>query len=213
MQLDADAQLTLDRMAPATPGPLGVGLGTTDHDVPFHCSTRVPVGFPLPDPTTAPTAQQSEPLTQVASKSPPPSPPGNGSGTSVHVVPFQASMSGLADDGPGPARFPKLMPTAQHWSALAQVEPSRTSSAPVPGTVATYQPDVAASAVCIDAIPVLPSAPATNSRAVESAADPTPNVRDARRRYELRSHHTIVALGTESTTDSRLRADKNHPIG
>ena len=48
MQLDADAQLTLERMAPTTPGPLGVGLGTTDHDVPFHCSMRVPVGFPLP---------------------------------------------------------------------------------------------------------------------------------------------------------------------
>ena len=107
MQLDADVQLTLERMAPTTPGPLGVGLGTTDHDVPFHCSMRVPVGFPLPDPTTAPTAQQSEPLTQVASKSPPPSPPGNGIGTSVHVVPFQASMSGLADDGPGPAEIPQ----------------------------------------------------------------------------------------------------------
>src|ERR1700733_11379873 len=104
MQLDADAQLTLERMAPATPGPLGVGLGTTDHDVPFHCSISVPVGFPLPDPTTAPTAQQSEPLTQVAPKSPPPSPPGNGSETIVHDVPFQVSKSGLADDGPGPAR-------------------------------------------------------------------------------------------------------------
>ncbi len=76
-----------------------MGLGTTDHDVPFHCSMRVPVGFPLPVATTAPTAQQSEPLTQVASKSPPPSPPGNDVGTSVHVVPFQASTSGLTDDG------------------------------------------------------------------------------------------------------------------
>jgi len=98
MQLDADAQLTLERMAPTTPAPLGVGLGTTDHDVPFHCSVRVPVGFPLPVATTAPTAQQSEPLTQVTSKSPPPSPPGNGIGTSVHDVPFQASRSGLGDD-------------------------------------------------------------------------------------------------------------------
>jgi hypothetical protein len=169
MQLDADAQLTLERMAPTTPGPLGVGLGTTDHDVPFHCSMRVPVEFPVPDPTAAPTAQQSEPLTQVASKSPPPSPPGNGIGTSVHVVPFQASMSGLADDGPGPARFPKLMPTAQHWSALAHVEPSRTSSSPVPGTVATYQPEVAASAVGVDTIPIPPTNPAANTT-LESAA-------------------------------------------
>jgi hypothetical protein len=98
MQLDADAQLTLERRAPTTPGPLGVGLGTTDHDVPFHCSMRVPVGFPLPAATAAPTAQQSEPLTQVMSKSPPPSPSGNGIGTSVHVVPFQASISGLGND-------------------------------------------------------------------------------------------------------------------
>src|SRR5580704_12497465 len=130
MQLDADVQLTLDRMAPATPGALGVGLGTTDHAVPSQCSARVPVGFPVPDPTTAPTAQQSEPLRQVAPKRPPPSPSGNDKGTSVHVVPFQDSMRGLADDGPGPVRFPKLMPTDQHSSALAQVEPRRTSSAP-----------------------------------------------------------------------------------
>jgi hypothetical protein len=98
MQLDADAQLTLERRAPTTPGPIGVGLGTTDHDVPFHCSIRVPVGFALPAATAAPTAQQSEPLTQVASKSPPPSPSGNGIGTSVHVAPFHASISGLGND-------------------------------------------------------------------------------------------------------------------
>src|SRR5580704_4386565 len=98
MQLDADAQLTLVRTVPTTPGPLGEGLGTADHDTPFHCSMRVPVGFPLPAATVAPTAQQSEPLTQVASKSPPPSPSGNGTGTSVQVVPFQASTSGFGND-------------------------------------------------------------------------------------------------------------------
>ncbi len=45
------------------------------------------------------------------------------------------------------------MPTAQHWSALAHVEPSRTSSEPVPGTVATYHPDGAAAAVCVERSP------------------------------------------------------------
>ena len=63
-----------------------------------------------------------------------------------------------------------MMPTAQHWSALAHVEPSRTSSAPVPGTVATYQPDVAASAVCVDTTPVPPSSAVTMKTTVESAA-------------------------------------------
>ena len=151
MQLDADAQLTLERMAPTTPGPLGVGLGTTDHVLPFHCSMSVPVGFPLPAVTAPPTAQQSEPLTQVASKRPPPSPSGNGSGTSVHVEPFQDSMSGLGNDWP-PPMFSRVMPTAQHSSELAHVEPMRTSSEPVPGTVATYHPDGAACAGCVDTI-------------------------------------------------------------
>ena len=172
MQLDAEAQLTLERMAPTTPGALGVGLGTMDHDAPFHCSMRVPVGFPLPDPTTAPTAQQSEPLMQVAPKSPPPSPPGNGTGTSVHVVPFQDSISGLADDGLPPPRFIKVMPTAQHWTALAHAELRRTSSAPVPGTVETYQPDVAASAFCVEPSPVMPSSAVASRVKVEIVATP-----------------------------------------
>ena len=170
MQLDTDTQLTLERMAPTTPEPLGEGLGTTDHDVPFHCSMRVPVGFPVPDPTTAPTAQQLEPLIHVASKSPPPSPPGNGIGErgsmSCHSRPQRV---GLAVDGPLPPTFPKVMPAAQHWRALTQVEPRKTSSSPVPGTVATYQPDVDASAVGTVPIPPHSAAAATTP---ESTAAP-----------------------------------------
>jgi hypothetical protein len=98
MQLVVDTQLTLERTAPTTPGPLGVGLGTMVHDVPFHCSMRVPVGFPLPAVAAPPTAQQSEPVTQVAPKSPPPSPSGNGVWAIVHVAPFQASTSGVGND-------------------------------------------------------------------------------------------------------------------
>ena len=62
-QLDADVQLTPCRSAPPTPGPVGVGLGTIDQEEPFQFSIRVPLGFPPPlTPSTAPTAQQSDPL-------------------------------------------------------------------------------------------------------------------------------------------------------
>ena len=54
--------------------------------------------------------------------------------------------------------FTMVMPTAQHWRALAQVDPRRTSSAPVPGMVATYQPDGAAP---LPAWPTIPTAPRT----------------------------------------------------
>ena len=40
--------------------------------------------------------------------------------------------------------FSMEIPTPQHWTALAHVDPSKTSSAPVPGVVATYHPEVAA---------------------------------------------------------------------
>src|ERR1700728_3528018 len=79
-QLDADVQLTPCRFAPTTPGPVGVGLGTIDHEVPFQFSISVPVGFPSPaaTPRTAPTAQQSDPLTQDTAKNPPKWPGGSG---------------------------------------------------------------------------------------------------------------------------------------
>ena len=172
----ADAQLTPLRMAPATSGPVGLGLGTADHSEPSQCSVRVPVGFPVPDATTAPTAQQSDPLTHVAPKNPPPSPGGNEGVTSDHAEPFHDSMSGFAVDGPPPPRLVKEMPTAQHWSALAHVVASGTSSAPVPGTAATYHPDVAAVAVGVAKTPAPPSA----------ATDATPRVKSAARRRRTR---------------------------
>ena len=60
-------------------------------------------------------------------------------------------MSGLGNDWL-PPMFSRVMPTAQHWSELAHVEPMRTSSEPVPGTVLTYQPDGAACAGCVETI-------------------------------------------------------------
>ncbi len=67
-QSDASTQSTLRRNAPVAPA--GVGLGTTDHDVPFQFSVSVPkVGAPVVLPRAPPTAQQSEPVTHVTSKS------------------------------------------------------------------------------------------------------------------------------------------------
>src|SRR5580693_2494795 len=157
--------------APATPGPLGLGLGKGDHPVPLQCSKSVPVGFDAPEATTAPTAQQSDALTQVAPNSPPPSPGGSGGATSVHVDPFHDSMSGLTCDGPPPERLVKVTPTTQHWKALAQAEPRGTSSAPVPGTVAMYHPEVGADAAGEDARP-LPSRATTVTQGTDSVAAP-----------------------------------------
>ena len=97
VQFDADVQLTLCRIAPATPAPVGVGLGTIDQAVPFQFSMSVPIGLPPPADSfsSVPTAQQSEPLTQEMSKNPPPSPAGSGGvASNVHDVPFQVSTSG-----------------------------------------------------------------------------------------------------------------------
>ena len=140
-QFDDDVQLTLCRIAPTTPAPVGVGLGTMDQDDPFQFSISVPVGllFPL-SLRSAPTAQQSDPPTQEMSNSPPPSLAGSGGcAPSVQAVPFQVSTSG--ENVPLELMFSMVIPTPQHWVALAQVDPRRTSSAPVPGVVATYQPE------------------------------------------------------------------------
>ena len=75
--------------------------------------------------------------------------------------------------------FSMEMPTAQHWRALAQVDPRTTSSAPVPGMVAMYQPDGAAP------LPVwlrMPAAPVT-AAAINGAARTN---RQAARRRPLR---------------------------
>src|SRR5271165_5092311 len=73
-QLDDDVQLTLCRIAPTTPGPVGVGLGTMDQEVPSQCSVSGPLGFPFPASSmAAPTAQQSDPPAQEIPNSPPPS--------------------------------------------------------------------------------------------------------------------------------------------
>ena len=80
MQFDDDVQLTLWRIAPTTPAPAGVGLGTMDQELPSQCSINAPVGFPFPplSVNSVPTPQQSDPLTQVTVKIPPPSPVGSG---------------------------------------------------------------------------------------------------------------------------------------
>ena len=140
-QFDDDVQLTLCRIAPTTPAPVGVGLGTMDQDDPFQFSISVPVGllFPL-SLRSAPTAQQSDPPTQEMSNSPPPSLAGScGCAPSVQAVPFEVSTSG--ENVPLELMFSMVIPTPQHWVALAQVDPRRTSSAPVSGVVATYQPE------------------------------------------------------------------------
>ncbi len=128
------------------PAPDGVGLGTMDQAPPSQCSMSVPTGFPLPElASTVPTAQQSEPLTHETSKNPPPSPAGSGGcGSSAHTVPFHDSTSGEND--PLVLMFWIDTPTAQHCRAFAQVDPSSTSSPPVPGTVATDHPPMGAAA-------------------------------------------------------------------
>src|ERR1039458_2671403 len=95
-QFDEEVQLTLCRIAPATPGPVGFGLGTIDQEEPFQFSISDPVGFPCPfTPRAAPTAQQSDPLRQEMSKNPPPWSGGTGCvAASVQAVPFQVSTIG-----------------------------------------------------------------------------------------------------------------------
>src|ERR1700722_3857404 len=144
MQFDADEQVTPCRTAPTTPGATGLALGTIDHEVPFQFSISVPVGFPLPaTPRIAPTAQQAVPPTQATSKKPPPSPAGSGGwAPRLQLDPFQVSNSGVSV--PPALMFAMEIPTPMHWMALGQLDPSKMSSAPVPGVVATYHPDVAA---------------------------------------------------------------------
>ena len=174
-QLDDDVQLTLCRMAPATPLPVGVGLGTVDQADPSQCSASVPTGLPFPPDwlRTVPTAQQSDPLRHETPKNPPPSFAGSGDATRVQAEPFQVSASGL--NPPLPLNW-MLTPTAQHCRALAHVEPSRTSSRPVPGTVATYQPPGATAPAVGVATPTAPNTAAKRGRA-------TPN-RQVRRHGE-----------------------------
>ena len=162
-QLDEDVQLTLCKMAPATPSPVGVGVETIDQADPSQCSASVAVGLPLPpdSSSTVPTAQQSDPLRHETPKNAPPSLAGSGDATRVQVDPFQVSASGLYP--PLPPNW-MLTPTAQHESALAHVDPSRTSSKPVPGTVPTYQPSGAAAPAVGVAKPTAPSTAATSGR-------------------------------------------------
>ena len=85
--------------------------------------------------------------------------------------------------------FSMETPTAQHWKALAHVDPSRTSSAPVPGTVAMFQPEGAApAAVC----PRTPAAPITSVRSDAAKA----SVHRARR-WATRSS-TVVLVCTRA---------------
>ena len=144
-----------------------MGLGTADHVEPFQFSISVPDGLPSPfTPRTAPTAQQSEPVTHEMSKSPPPWPAGTGGvAARVHVVPFHVSTRGAKVLPEPDPMFSMETPAAQHWVALAHDDPSRTSSAPVPGVVATYQPDVAAPLPTWATIPTTPITIASNDAA------------------------------------------------
>jgi hypothetical protein len=66
----------------------GLGLGTADHDVPFHCSTSVPSFGRFP----RPTAVHELALRQLTSRSSPvPFPGGLGVGTRDQDVPFHSS--------------------------------------------------------------------------------------------------------------------------
>ena len=58
---------------------------------------------------------------------------------STQAVPFQVSTIG--ENVPLELMFTMEIPTPQHWVALGHDDPSRMSSAPVPGVVATYQPE------------------------------------------------------------------------
>jgi hypothetical protein len=62
-QSAAETQLTPSRTAPTAPE--GVELGITVHALPFQVSVRVPTGLFWTPPRTAPTAQQSEPVTHL----------------------------------------------------------------------------------------------------------------------------------------------------
>ena len=69
-----------------------VGLGTTDHVLPFHDSTRVRDGIPAeaypPTAVQLSAAVQETPLNALPD-------PGCGLGTTAQVLPFQDSISGL----------------------------------------------------------------------------------------------------------------------
>ena len=54
-------------------------------------------------------------------------------------MPFQVSTIG--ENVPLELMFTMEIPTPQHWVALGHDDPSRMSSAPDPGVVATYQPE------------------------------------------------------------------------
>ena len=98
MQLDADVQLTLCRIAPATPAPVGVGLGTIDQAVPFQFSISVPIG--LPPPAGLVQLGPHRPAVGTAHAGDVEEPPAVAGrqraacAFSVHDVPFQVSTSG-----------------------------------------------------------------------------------------------------------------------
>ena len=211
MQLDADAQLTPWRSAPTTPGPLGFGLGTMDHAVPFQFSTRVADGPPLPmAPTMAPTAQQSDPVTHETAKKPPPAPAGNGGcAASAHDVPFQFSTSG--EKVPLELMFRMEIPTPTHWSALGQADPSTMSSAPVPGVVATYQPEGDAPLPAGHAITTVATRRAGRQaarvrRRAEADVHAWPTCASAR----PRDHGTMVARLTRGSADGPRPTSGRH---
>src|ERR1700689_3764155 len=74
------------------PSGLAFGLGTTDHEMPSHCSTRGFEGLPLS--WKEPTATQVEAVTQDTWLSETDCPePTLGLGTTDHTVPFHCSIN------------------------------------------------------------------------------------------------------------------------
>ena len=115
--------------------------GTTDQAVPFQCSARSTGLFWAPS-SCAPTAQQSEPVTQSTPHSRDAFEEGGAtSGPVDQVDPFQWSTRAL-----GWELFPseeKTPPTAQQFQALVQVLPIRRllSVGPLLGLVMMFHPE------------------------------------------------------------------------
>ena len=98
------------------------GVGTTDQVEPFHCSVSGE-GSPLLPGSSTPTAQQSEPVTQVTSHNNEAVDPGTvAPGPEAHDVPFQCSNR--AEGPPPPLRLANEPPTTQQFHEFEQVLPS-----------------------------------------------------------------------------------------
>ena len=80
-------------------------------------------------------------------------------------MPFHVSTSGAKVPPEPEPMFSMETPASQHWVALAHDDPSRMSSAPVPGVVATYQPEVTAPLAARVTMPTAPMTSVSNDAA------------------------------------------------